>query len=272
MVDVRSGLRAGLLGAGVLVAAHSAFDFNWGYAVLPAILAIGAAVWSTTGPDDVPTAPATAWRSGVVAVVPLALLLAGTLGGHAVERIKTPDARGLSAEQYAAMGAPWDASLRGDIARRLFDDGHVQLAAQVLSSARSWNPGVDPLRSLEAIVRHEMGELTGPELVDTLEPGRSRFASYLNVAQQLYEHDDHELALQVLDEVETQMQAHSSWGVIGPTVQAGRQRMMVAAATEGCEAAATLGDELASRFIEDVPSIDALVDETLDEVCPTSSA
>lgn len=45
-VDVRAGTTLGLVGVVVLIAGHSSFDFDWNFAVLPSLLAVGAAAIS----------------------------------------------------------------------------------------------------------------------------------------------------------------------------------------------------------------------------------
>ncbi len=162
---------------------------------------------------------------------------------------------GLSPEAYATYGAPWDAELRADIASDLLRDGHVDLARQTVDGALAWNPGIDQLRRIQAIVRYEQGELDGPGLVATLEPGRSRFTSYLDIGLRLHQHGEDELAMEVLDDVQTQMSAYGNWGVNRTVIDVGLAQIAVAVDLGGCDA----GDAQAAEVLA-LPAADAFVD------------
>lgn len=277
LVDVRGAMNLGLVGVVVLVAAHSSFDFDWDYPVLPSLLAMGAGALSVRpgevdpapdpGPGS-PAAPTPAGRWSQWAAVPLVLVLVVAVAGHVFERRWGAPAEDLSAQEYAAYGAPWDAELRSEIAANLLRDGEVELARSVVDDAVAWNPGIDRLRRIRAMVRFEQGELDARALVDTLEEGRSRFTSYLDVADRLMAHGEHELAAEVLDDVQRQMSRYGNWGVNQTVMDVGMRQIAVAGELGGCDAAEEQADELRQLPVVDFYSdAEDVIQLAVDRAC-----
>ena len=279
LVDLRGAVTVGAVGVVVLIAGHTAFDFDWHYPVLPSLLAIGAGILSVR-PGEIVQAdaaatplaeaspPPTSRRWPLLAASPLVLLLAVSLAGHVAERRLGGPADDLDAEAYAAYGAPWDAELRAEIVATLLNGGELELARGAADEALAWNPGIDKLRRLHAMVRYEQGELDAAGLVATLEEGRSRFTSYVDIADRLIAHGEFEHAAEVLDEVQEQMARYANWGVNETVMDVGRRQIVVAGELDGCAAAREQADEVRTLPVMDhFADAEAVVEHALAEAC-----
>ncbi|MFP5310262.1 MAG: O-antigen ligase family protein [Actinomycetes bacterium] len=257
-VDLRGAVELGVLGAATLVAAHAVFDFDWLYPALPAFVALGGAVL-TAVPDGAggEAAGGVADEPGglraVLAGVPVALLLVLGVAGFVVEQVDgaNQDRADVTAEELASAGVPWDAATKLSAGTQLLAAGELELAREVTDAALRWSPGLEPLRRLDAQVAYAEGELGPQELVATLEPGRSRFQSWIVVADALVADDELALAEEVLVDLLPRLERHRAWGVEQSYLDASVRLVALAADLRGCDAARARLDEVLDTAILD---------------------
>lgn len=270
-VDLRAAATVGLVGVVAVIGAHSSFDFDWTYPVLPGLLAIGAAPLLARATATDASAPQAITPLTLLAASGVALLLPLGVAGDLFERSQ-PDAVSLSPEEYAVSGTPWYAKQRGDIAAQLLADGRLELARTAVEDALEWNPANDRLVRIRNLVRYEQGELSPQELADTLVPGESRFQSYIDVADWLIEDQEFAIAGTVLDDAIEQMETYASWGSNSLVIDAGIRQVFVAAELDGCTAAEQQAAEVFARPAADTfDNIDEVRQRVIEDACAAAA-
>ena len=240
--ELRGAFTVGAAGVVLAVAGHIAMDFDVGYPVIPALLAVtGAAlhVERTRRAGAAAEAPGSddrRWVAGLV-VVPIALVLAAGAAGAWAEMHANQDQADLSAAEYASAGVPWDLTFATERAQTLDGRGQHALAVQVLDRTLAWNPGSSRAQTLRAAIRYSQGEVDAQTLAGSLHAGHNRFDEYNAVASRLIDGGDYAVASTVLDDVLGQLDRYRRWGVSRNIMDAYMIRIRLAGAWHGCDAA-----------------------------------
>ena len=234
--ELRVPLAIGAVGAVMVLALHAGADFDWGYPVLPALLAFAVATAASTGVTP-------RWRIAGLVVVPTAVLLAIGVAGVFVERGASSARRDLDAQALARAVPPWDSERARDIAVLLSANGEFALAESTALRALRWSPGDQANHTTLALVRYRAGEIAAGDLVATLRYPDSPFPTYNVVAGALLTGGETDLALEVLTTVEGYYATHTAWGIEDTAADTRLLRIEHAGLTGGCEAARTAADD-----------------------------
>lgn len=269
---LRAPLTAGAAGTVALLLAHAAVDFDFDYPVLPALLAAGAAILIAERPRLAPDRHAA--RAGwALAAVPIALVLAAGSATGLIELDTGSGQQDLSAEEYARAPVPWDHRRAVDHATVLLDRGEVAAARTALERTAPWNPGVDTIRIMEAIVDYRAGAIGAQELAASIDLGRTRFALRRMVAEQLRAGGDHAAALTVADELLADLETYERWGVSRTAMETILVRIWALSGLDRCgEVEAWLPEALAHPAVESFENGTQVVRDAVAELCPDIDA
>ena len=216
-------------GAGVatLLVAHAALAFDWDYPLLLALLSITAATLVTARGLTPDLADPDAPQSTATPVSPATADDAASYGAAGLATVTTVVALALIATGVAGIGlvvrniAPWSLDGRLVAAVASATEGDRAAAEERLTELTTWNPGAPRLVDVEALVAHELGDLSDEALAAAIEPRRSAFPDQLRAAAGLLEADQSQLALQLIDDVRPVLDERRAWGVRTHVAQAG---------------------------------------------------
>lgn len=264
--DLRWPLSLGAVGMVAALLVHQGADFDWGYPVLPALLAIGIA---TAGRDARAPVEVGSGRRGIAGVATavglVGLLLVGSVG--ALWQARSLEGQSdLSAEEVARVPVAWDVERASQAASNLVRSGQYEHARWTLQRAISWNPGYYPARVDLAIVDHAAGDTSGRELVDVLFDGYVHFASANKVSAALIGGGEYELAESVLRAFLDLYPRYEAWDINAARAYSWFLLVQAAAEGGGCPSAERAAAEARAADgmgePEHLEPIDALVETT----------
>lgn len=256
------GLLAGSAGVSVLLLVHTAADIDWRYPVIPALLAVSAAVM--IGPARSRSVPA---QRGLV-TVPLVIALALGVAAAGTETW-TRAARAVDDSELPLPAAPWDLHRRVEAARVLADGGDIRAARRVLEPAERWSPKSPSIDVMQATVAYRAGDLTVEELTSSLDGQRTGASAYVLVAEALLVDGHRQRTSEVVEEGFALTSEHG--GTPYARAELWELRVRHAAATGDCDQAVRLASEASSdvyvdRYVDDIDERLAAV--LTDEGCP----
>lgn len=207
--DVRGALTAGTVGVVVAIGAHSGFDFDWDFPVLPAFLAValGALAAERT---DAGRGRVAAWPSAVATLAVIGAVALGVFGLRVETQVRGDR---LTAEEFARAPVPWDVQAASSAAATLGADGHHDLAVEALDRSIAWNPGVGSLSVLRAVTAYQAGDGTATDVAATLRVGEVPFWAFNTAAEALIDGGDGGVAREVLETALTAYPRYEVWGI-----------------------------------------------------------
>jgi len=207
------------LGAAVVwlaLGAHAVIDFDWLFPVLGLAFAVAAGLIA-------PKAPGRGRRWPVYVVGAIFVV---ALGAVFVEGFRRTE---------GAVHPPWNATAAAALAQRTIDDGDLERAIAIATSAQAWNPG-DPRPAVwKALARIESD---GPRpVVTAAQRAHPGFGIRLDAAQALLDAGVAAEAGELVDGVIAGFDDHAGWKLGGAAAVAYRLHIQVTGELAGCEAA-----------------------------------
>ncbi len=265
--DLRWPLSLGATAMTAALLVHQGADFDWGYPVIPALLAIGVVV---AGHDARKTRE-DRQTTGLFAATAIAVAFGALLATGSVALLwqarSLEQQAGMSAAEAARVPVAWDVDRASQAAFQLMRSGEYELARWTLERTIAWNPGYHPARVDLAIVDYTAGDISGQQLVDVLFDGFPDFASANEVSAALIDGGDYALAESVLVPYLDIYPNYESWGIGGARAYTWHLLVRSAAESDGCAAARKQAAQARTADGMDDPQHLEPIDQLVEETC-----
>jgi O-antigen ligase len=203
-------VEAALLAVALAIAVHASQDFDFSYVTLGATLGFAALfvcvrLWGKARSVGSERRSIKVAKAAVLLALAVELLAIG--GVYAYRNRLGPHGDGAT----GAAIPPWDFKAMSAVALEDAKSGSIAGALRRVEQTKRWNPGIEDIRTTEALVKLYGGLGSPSDVGATLVPGKSSFTQFNTAASALIETGHREEAVVVLRRALEYYDAYPAW-------------------------------------------------------------